>query len=249
MIKKYIKNKLIRESIYPSWLSLFTNPFYFSRKNLLKNIIYFSDKPQGNLLDVGCGNKPYKELFIVKNYTGLEFDSLENRNKKKADIFYNGGEFPFEPKTFDFVISTQVLEHINNQSIFLSEINRVLKSGSQCLMTVPFIGEEHEKPFDFFRYTSFGIKETLQNYGFEIIEYKKSTTGITVLFQLLNDYIYKRINSNIGILNILLIIIFISPSNILGSILSIILPDDQDFFLDNVILIKKIKDLEFLDIN
>lgn len=243
MIKNSIKKLLIKESMYPSFISLFVNPFYFSRKNLLAHIINFSDKLQGDLLDVGCGNKPYQELFKVNSYTGLEFDSPENRNKKKADVYYNGNEFPFENERFDSIISTQVLEHISKQNLFLNELSRVLKLGGVCLITVPFIGEEHEKPFDFFRFTSFGISETLEKYGFEIKEYKKSTTGVSVLFQLLNDYIYKRINTRIGYLNILLIFILVSPSNIVGSILSLILPDDQDFFLDNVILIEKIRNI------
>ena len=54
-------------------------------------------------------------------------------------------------------------------------------------MTVPFVWDEHEQPYDYARYSSFGLKHILNENGFEVIEQRKSNNGIEVIFQLLND--------------------------------------------------------------
>jgi SAM-dependent methyltransferase len=234
-----LKEKYSKEFIYPTYLSLLINPFYFSRKGLLQNILPLAKNITGKTLDVGCGGKPYEQLCNSSEYIGLEFDSPENRANKKADSFYNGKDFPFIENEFDSVITTQVLEHVADQTRFFKEINRVLKIDGKLLLTVPFIYNEHEQPNDYVRYSSFGLKAEIENYGFEIIEFRKSISDIRVLFQLLNDYISKKILVKNGYLNLLLILLFIAPFNIIGELLGIVLPGDNDLYLDNIVLAKK----------
>ena len=112
----------------------------------------------GRLLDVGCGRKPYRDLFPTKDYVGLEIDTPENRLRNQADIFYDGNSFPFEDHDFDGIICNQVLEHVFNPDQFVRELRRVLKSRGLLLLTVPFVWDEHEQPRDYARYTSFGLK-------------------------------------------------------------------------------------------
>ena len=193
--KKKLKSYIQQQYFNPSLLGLFINPFYFSRKSLMENINNLSEHIQGKTLDVGCGNKPYKNLFQSSEYLGLEIDSPENRANKQADYFYDGKTFPFFEGEFDSVVTNQVFEHVFEPDLFFSEINRVLKNEGFLLITAPFIWDEHEQPFDYARYSSFGLKYILNKYGFEIIEAKKSIDDIRVIFQLLNVYIYKK-NSN-----------------------------------------------------
>ena len=55
----------------------------------------------------------------------------------------------------------QVLEHVFNPDDFVREIARVLKPGGALLLTVPFVWNEHEQPYDYARYSSFGLRAFL----------------------------------------------------------------------------------------
>lgn len=234
---RIIKKRLIKEQFKPTLLGLLVNPFYFARKGLYKHISNLAPKIKGSILDVGCGTKPYENLFDNFNYIGLEV----NRNNKKADLYYDGKIFPCNDNSFDNVISNEVLEHVFEPELFLKEIHRVLKVDGKILLTVPFVWDEHEQPNDFGRYTSYGLKYILEKNGFEIIEFSKSVNDITAIFQLLNDYIYKKVIGKNYWLNQLKILIFMAPFNILGYTLNSFLPKNNDFYLDNIVLAKKVK--------
>jgi len=242
MALNFFKGLLKKQNFNPSWLGLFVNPFYFARKGLYKNISDLSSQIKGEkLLDVGCGTKPYKELFDVEQYDGLEYDTPENRAGKRAEYFYDGKTFPFKNEFYDHVISNEVLEHVFNPDEFLKELNRVLKMDGRLLLTVPFVWDEHEQPHDFARYTSFGIKFLLDKHGFEIIEFRKSVNDLGVVFQLLNDYIYKKLIKRGKRKNRLLVNVLCSIFNILGAILVKITPKNDDLYLDNIVLAKKVR--------
>ena len=242
MLIQYFK-KVFREELFkPRIIGLFTNPFYFARRGLYHNISTFSPFIKGKVLDVGCGQKPYRKLFHVSDYIGLEVDSPQNRFSKQADYFYDGKNFPFLEAEFDSVIMNQVLEHVFEPQILFSEIRRVLKHGGIFLISVPFVWDEHEQPHDYARYSSFGLRYMLNKHGFEILEHRKSINDIRVIFQLLNGYIYKKLFSSNKYLNLFLTIIIISPLNLLGEFLATFLPKNDDLYLDNVILAVK-KDL------
>jgi hypothetical protein len=68
---------------------------------------------------------------------------------------------------------------------------------------------------------------------------RKSIDGIRVVFQLLTGYIYKQTVTQRVLLNVLLTLLFIAPFNLLGELLGIILPKNEDLYLDNVVLARK----------
>ncbi|MEB2308207.1 MAG: methyltransferase domain-containing protein [Candidatus Brocadiaceae bacterium] len=228
-----------KEQFSPGFLGLLVNPFYFARKGLYENISILSNHIKGDTLDVGCGQKPYEKLFNSSRYIGLELDTIANRKNKKADYFYDGTTFPFQDNEFDSVIANEVFEHVFNSDNFLREIHRVLKPGGILLITVPFVWDEHEQPYDFARYTSFGLRHLLEKSGFEIIEHRKSVSDIRVVFQLLNGYIYKKTATKNGYINMFSTFFLMSPFNIMGELLSKVLPKNEDLYLDNVMLLKK----------
>ena len=237
-----LKQIYIKEQFNPKILGLFINPFYFARKGLYQNVSKLITNLNGKLLDVGCGTKPYENICNVDEYIGLEIDDEGNRQHNYADVFYDGKTIPFEDKSFDSILSNQVFEHVFNPNQFLKEINRVTKVGGRFLITVPFVWDEHEQPYDYARYSSFGLKHILAENGFEIIEHRKSNNGIEVIFQLINDYLYKVIMTENIYFNLLIIILLMAPINMAGLILSKLLPRNNDLYLDNIVLAKKIKD-------
>lgn len=237
--KKKLREIYQYAAFFPGVLGLFTNPFYFARKGLAKHIGELGAHITGKTLDIGCGNKPYISLYASDEYIGLEIDTPENRERKNAEYYYDGEQFPFADASFNSVVANEVFEHVFNPTQFLNEIARILKPGGTVLMTMPFVWDEHEQPYDFARYSSFGIRSLLEQHGFSVVEQRKSTDDIRVIFQLLNTYIFKKTVTKNGWLNVLLTVILMAPFNILGELLSFITPRNVDLYLDNIVLAKK----------
>ncbi|WP_121357508.1 class I SAM-dependent methyltransferase [Flavisolibacter nicotianae] len=239
-MKERIKNILEKEAFAPSPLGLMVNPFYFARKGLHKNIKALSETITGKILDVGCGRKPYKNLFRYSEYIGLDIENPGHPHlNEDIDIYYDGKTFPLGDGEFDNVICNQVLEHVFTPAHFLQEINRVLKKDGHLLLTVPFIWDEHEQPNDFARYSSFGLKYLLEENGFSVCRQIKSVDDVSAIFQLVNAYVYKKLMTKGKVLYYLTLFSVVFPVNVLGRVAGAILPSNGDLFLDNIILAKK----------
>jgi SAM-dependent methyltransferase len=234
-----LRNFYRRQMFFPSSFAVFFNPFYFARKNLASGISQFSTSIRGHLLDVGCGTKPYHSLFNVERYRGLDIDSPITRKQGIADDLYDGTKFPYQNDTFESVLCNQVLEHVFNPDEFLTEINRVLKPGGKLLLTVPFVWDEHEQPYDYARYSSFGLNALLVKNKFKIISHKKLAADATILFQLTNAYLYKLIQQWPCFLKLLFTGTVMATVNIMGVVAGKLLPANPDLFLDHVVLAEK----------
>ena len=242
MLQK-IKKAYIKEQFNPKILGLFVNPFYFARKGLYQNLLALTPHLKGKLLDIGCGTKLYKDILNVDKYIGLEIDDEGSRNHQHADIFYDGKVIPFKDQYFDSVLSNQVFEHVFNPDDFLKEVNRVMKVDALFLISVPFLWDEHEQPYDYARYSSFGLKHILHKNGFEVVKQRKSNNGLELIFQLINAYIYKITLSKNRYFNLFVILLIMAPTNIIGLIMSKIFPRNNDLYLDNIVLAKKVNDI------
>jgi SAM-dependent methyltransferase len=240
---RVFKRKLIavyqQEAFFPTLIGLFINPFYFARKGLAKHVTDLAVNIKGKTLDIGCGTKPYAHLYRSNEYVGLEIDTPQNRVNKHADYFYDGNNFPFDEASFDSIVANEVFEHVFNPDEFLNEALRVLKPGGMVLLTMPFVWDEHEQPYDFARYSSFGIKSLLERHGFEVVEQRKSMDDIRVIFQLLNTYIYKKTVTKSAWLNMSITLVMMAPFNVLGELLALITPRNSDLYLDNIVLARK----------
>ena len=238
MLKK-LKYLVRKEQFYPTWMGMFLNPFYIARRGLFEEIRSLAHLVTGRVLDVGCGQKPYSYLFNCDEYIGLEIDTPENRKNKKADMFYDGRHIPVANSSFDWIVTNEVFEHVFNPDEFLAEIYRVLKPGGGLLMTVPFVWDEHEQPYDYARYSSFGLKFIVEKHGFGVVEQRKTAGDIRIIFQLINAYLYKILLTKKPLINRLCCFLFMSPFNILGEVLHYLLPGNSDLYLDNIILARK----------
>ncbi|MEW5798486.1 MAG: class I SAM-dependent methyltransferase [Bacteroidota bacterium] len=237
-----LKQRIEQEQFEPSLLGIFVNPFYIARKGLLKSIASLGNNITGKTLDVGCGTKPYEKYFHSSQYIGLEIETTLNRERKKADVFYDGSTFPFKNEEFDSVVTNQVFEHVFNPSDFLNEINRVLKKDGVLLLTVPFVWDEHEQPYDFARYSSFGIRHVLEQHGFTVQQHLKSVNDVRVIAQLMNGYLYKKTFHN-KLLRQFVTLTVMSLITIVASFFAVILPANDDLYLDNIVLARKVKNV------
>lgn len=247
-MKSKIMNLIGRSSFDFSFpynlIALVTNPYYFVRKNLWKKVKKYSGMLSGKLLDFGCGCKPYQKFFKnVDEYIGLDIDDrgLDHTNHE-IDVYYDGEKIPFEDEAFDSIFSSEVYEHVPNLQNILPEINRVLKVGGVLFVTAPLIWNEHGVPYDFQRFTKYGLKNMLEKNGFIIMESDTSTSYLEILFQLWMEYIrrnfYKLSERGIIVLTIQVLLIF--PFALIGSIINLMLPKDDSLYGDSVIVCKKI---------
>jgi len=127
-------------------------------------------KPGENVLDAGAGTCPYKKLFKKGNYTsqdfcksdyGLDYSSIDI----KSEIY----AIPRPDSSFDYILCSQVLEHLKYPHKALDELNRLLKKGGQLWLSCPLAWEEHDTPYDYFRFTHYALELLGKETGFKII--------------------------------------------------------------------------------
>jgi SAM-dependent methyltransferase len=127
-------------------------------------------EPGQLVLDAGAGRAPYRDLFAHAAYETADFLAVKGKRYAEPDYVCDLAEIPVEDARFDHVILTQVLEHIPEPAAVLAELHRVLRPGGTLWLTAPLFYAEHEKPYDFFRYTQFGLRHLLETAGFQVAE-------------------------------------------------------------------------------
>ena len=143
------------------------DPSYIHYYYLIRDIREALDKyARGNFLDLGCGNKPYESLYNPKTEKQTGCD-VQQSDGNRVDVICPATDLKFEANTFDSILCTQVLEHVYDHHGMMKEVHRVLKPGGHIILTVPFVWELHEEPYDFFRYTRYGAQYLLEQAGFE----------------------------------------------------------------------------------
>ncbi len=233
---RFVSHFMQRQAFFPTPVGIFLNPFYFARRGLAAAVRRHAPQLRGRLLDVGCGTKPYQALFTVDAYVGLDIDSETVRGLGVADHLYDGRNFPFEDAAFDSVLCNQVLEHVFEPDRFLGEIRRILKPGGKLLLTVPFVWDEHEQPFDYARYSTFGLRALLEKNGLRVLQQEKIGADASTLFQVINVYVYKVVARWPSPLRLLATVGVMGSINVIGAVAGRLLPDNPDFFLDQVVL-------------
>lgn len=101
----------------------------------------------GNLLEIGCGQGRGLELMLEKctSYTAIDKNDyvIEELNKKYENLTLINQNIPpftgLADNTYDSVVTFQVIEHIEDDKLFVSEIKRVLKPGAVAVITTPNI--------------------------------------------------------------------------------------------------------------
>lgn len=228
------------QSFQPGILAIFTNPFFFLRRGLYRHIKIQAKKLDGILLDFGCGRKPYKNLFQVDQYIGVDIEQSGHSHEiSQIDVYYDGKTIPFTDGYFDSVLCSEVFEHVFEINDILLEINRVMKKNGKILITVPFVWNDHEVPYDFGRYSTYGIKYLLEKHGFRVISIDKSTNFFETICQLWVLYIYHLFKTKSAIWNSIFTLLFISPFTILGIILSAVFPKRNDLYHNSIVLAEK----------
>jgi ubiquinone/menaquinone biosynthesis C-methylase UbiE len=189
----FIDIKLSPETVY----------LYSARKLLQKAIDQSVHLFNGTLLDLGCGEMPYRPYLLDKNkkitkYIGMDVDTKKYNmiyhRTVKPDLLWDGKKIDLSDNSIDTVIATELFEHIENLNEVLSEVFRVLKNGGIIFFSVPFIWPLHEVPYDQYRYTPYSLNNVLEKAWFRGIEIFPFGGYNAALAQMLCIWIYNRKN-------------------------------------------------------
>ena len=146
----------------------------------------------GVLVDIGCGEKPYRSIFSPYVTQHIGVDQYESPHGTQfVDIIGSAYETTLDDAICDVVLCTEVLEHLEEPKVALEEMHRILKPGGIVILTVRFLWPIHEAPRDFYRYAEYGLKYLFEQTGFKILELQP-LSGYIVTFAQLSTYFLKR---------------------------------------------------------
>ena len=224
----------------PKILEFFLNANFLERKELWRYIQKFSKNFNGSILDLGCGTKPYIDLFECKRYVGLE---LIGGGQNNADFFYDGNTFPFEDSSFDGLVSFQAIYQADNIENIMKEINRVLRINGKILISVPFIwfdGEKHSER----KFSTYYAEKLFIDYGFEIIKREKTNPNLSSLFLLANVYFNDMIGKiTFKFLRRILKLLVTPFLNLIGLLNLKFCQKTTNLYIDSVIYAIKVKNV------
>lgn len=130
-------------------------------------------KPGRKILDAGAGECPYKNFFSHLQYVSADFCQVDNDyDQKDIDLVCDLTSIPVQNESFEAVLCTQVLEHVKDPQAVIKEFYRVLKPKGKLFLSAPQGWEQHQKPYDFFRFTSFALAHLFKTAGFKVIYIK-----------------------------------------------------------------------------
>lgn len=168
---------------------------------LLREILKIVPYIKGRLLDIGCGEKPYRGVFSsqIENYIGIDLPQTLH-SKHDIDVFANAHHLPFKKNTFDTVLCLEVLEHVERPLEVLKEIYTILKKGGILILSTPQNYWLHKDPLDFYRFTQEGLIEVVKKQTGFTTNYINSIGGTREFFvDFICKYIFMKLNT--GILN------------------------------------------------
>lgn len=124
--------------------------------------------PRGaRILDAAAGQCIYAPAFAHCQYVACDRAVGDAAwDYSRLDVVADLAALPFRHDAFDAILCTHALEHVTEPTVALAELARMLKPGGRLYVSVPFLGDPlHQEPFDFFRYTHYGLRHLIQKAG------------------------------------------------------------------------------------
>jgi len=148
--------------LFPSW----THSRYYGLTKLRKANQLVIDKfikrslNEKVMLDYGCGSMPYRVMYepYLRRYIGAD---ISINKLAEVQIENNSGKIDIEDKFVDYILSTQVLEHVESPENYLKEAYRIAKDDSLLIISTHGFWMYHPDPTDYWRWTYAGLEKTL----------------------------------------------------------------------------------------
>ncbi len=182
----------------PSFNVFVKSNMKFFKKNMLK---------KSKILIIGGGtHKLAKGVNILSEHLENTIN-LEIVDGPLVDVIGDAHHLPFKNNSFDLVIIKAVLEHVKYPKIVVDEIHRILKKKGFVYAEVPFMQGVHGRPYDFQRYTKYGLETLFENYKIVKSDILIGPTAsiiwifreyLAILFSFNNKYLYYFFNLVFG---------------------------------------------------
>lgn len=131
---------------------------------------------KGVVYDLGCGPRPHEHdvLRVADKYVGVDWE--HTLHGWHADVAADLNEpLPMADEVADTIMSLSVLEHLREPQNMLDEAYRLLRPGGMIFIAVPFQWWVHEAPYDYFRFTRYGLEYMLTKAGFTEIDVRENS--------------------------------------------------------------------------
>lgn len=170
---------------------IYNYPFYLQNK-FIKRLAKLAKGKK--VLDAGAGECPFKPLFKESEYVAQDIGEIDAIfDYSKIDVSSDIYDIPVPENSFDFVLCSEVLEHLQYPDRAIKEFKRLLKNGGQIWITVPFSGGLHQEPYDFYRYTKYALEGFAKDNELSTVEITPLGGAFTYL-----SLVVKNIGSNIS---------------------------------------------------
>ncbi len=144
-------------------IRIYVNPNFFDDiylhfSELRDYIKKYSKEVKGITLDIGAGKSPYRKFF-TNSSKYIKLDKFDHEGK--PDIIADATKIPLKNNSVDSIVCFQLLEHLQDPKKAVDEMYRVLKKNGICLVTTHMATVLHGEPYDYFRFTKYGLKDVL----------------------------------------------------------------------------------------
>ena len=139
----------------------------FAAKILTLAITSQLNNLKGSLLDFGCGDAPFYDYY-KESVSSVTLSDLKKRVAINETFIESDGNYPlpFIKNEYDVILCTEVLEHVKNPQLLISEFYRISKKDGILILSTPFLYPIHESPDDYWRFTPFALTLLASNAGY-----------------------------------------------------------------------------------
>jgi len=128
-----------------------------------------TDGRPDRVLDAGCGRgetlAEFKRFGVDVDYYGVDLGVGDPMWEFRVSTVADLHDLPFKSGSFDKVVCTQVLEHVDRPDVVLSELGRVIRPGGKIFLSLPFVWHLHQEPYDRYRFSQHALEYLIKRYG------------------------------------------------------------------------------------
>ena len=142
-------------------------------KYIFDELLKFSSSVVDNsiIIDIGAGQSELAMFFENSKYFAVDLGVGDDEwDFSELDVKSDVQSLPIRDSIADAVINLWVMEHVPAPHLMVNEMYRILKPGGKTFLIVPFTLHEHQQPYDFYRYTRYGVRHLFETAGFSNVD-------------------------------------------------------------------------------